>query len=86
MRCRSIIAYLWLVSQSVITAATVVSLPVPAVVGIAMRGGMGRPTFKSPASCVSFLLGLAHSAAAAFAASIGEPPPRAMKPSQPFSL
>ena len=86
MRCRSMMAYLWFVSLSVMTAATVVSLPVPEVVGMAIIGGMGRPTFKSPASCVSCLSGLAHSAAAALAASMGEPPPRAMKPLQPFSV
>ena len=36
IRCRSIRAYLWWVSLSVMTAAMVVSEPVPAVVGTAI--------------------------------------------------
>ena len=81
MRQRSEIAYLWW-SLPVTTAAMVVSDPVPAVVGTAMSGGMRRRTFKSPASCESGLSGRARRAAAALAASIGEPPPMTRKQSQ----
>ena len=81
MRQRSEIAYLWW-SLPVTTAAMVVSDPVPAVVGTAMSGGMRRRTFKSPTSCESGLSGCARHAAAALAASIGEPPPMTRKQSQ----
>ena len=40
------------------TAAMVVSDPVPAVVGTAMNGGMRRRTFRSPASEERLLFGL----------------------------
>ena len=45
---KSFIAYLCLVFASVITAAKVVSLPVPAVVGIAINKGSFLCTFKMP--------------------------------------
>ena len=79
-------AYLWFVSLSVMTAATVASLPVPEVVGTAIKGGVGRPTRRSPAISARDLSGRAARAAAAFAVSMGEPPPRAMKPSHRRSL
>jgi len=50
IRHRSIMAYLWLVSVSVIRAAIVVSLPVPAVVGTAIKRGSFLNTFKRPPS------------------------------------
>ena len=80
---RSIIAALWCVFESVITAAIVVSLPVPAVVGTAMNGGIARRTFRRPESARTVLPGRATSAAAALAASMGLPPPTARKLSQP---
>ena len=64
------------------TAAIVVSEPVPAVVGTATKGGSLRPTLKRPAMSPICLSGRTISAAAAFAASIGEPPPIARKPLQ----
>ena len=78
-------AYLWCVSASVMTAAMVVSEPVPAVVGTATKGGSFLPTLNSPAMSPSVFFGQAVSAAAALAASMGEPPPMARKPSQPCS-
>ncbi len=50
---KSLIAYLCRVSASVMTAASVVSLPVPAVVGIAIRRGI----FYVPSGFPSFLPG-----------------------------
>ena len=75
-------AYLWW-SLPVTTAAIVASEPVPAVVGTATSGGTRQRTFKSPPSCATVRPGRAMSAAAALAASIGEPPPTATNPSQP---
>ena len=43
-------AYLWWVAGSVISAAMVVSDPVPAVVGTAIKVGIRRRTFSSPPS------------------------------------
>ena len=51
IRGKSLIAYLYLVSASVITAARVVSLPVPAVVGMAIRSGSFLCTFRMPFIC-----------------------------------
>ena len=82
---RSMTAYLWWVSSSVMTAAIVVSEPVPAVVGTAMKGGSFFSTRSRPAILPTGLFGRTTRAAAALAESIGEPPPMAMKPSQPFS-
>ena len=48
MRVKSFIVYLCFFSVSVMTAVMVVSLPVPAVVGMAIRVGMRRSTRKSP--------------------------------------
>ena len=78
IRHRSLTAYLWW-SAPVTTAAMVVSEPVPAVVGTAMKGEMGRRTFRSPAIWASVLWGRASRAAAALAASMGLPPPTATK-------
>ena len=76
-------ACLWCVFSLVITAAIVVSEPDPAVVGTAMNGGSGRMTLKSPVICSTERFGRTIRAAAAFAVSIGEPPPTARKPSHP---
>ena len=81
MRHGSEMEYLWW-SSPVTTAAMVVSEPVPAVVGTAMSSGMRRRTFRSPPSCATVLSGRAMRAAAALAASIGEPPPMTRKQSQ----
>ena len=61
------------------------SLPVPDVVGTATIGATFIMTFIRPAIFPIGVLGLATRAAAALAASMGEPPPIARKPSQPFS-
>lgn len=58
------------------TAARVVSLPVPAVVGIAINKGSFRNTFKIPSILSRLFFGLAMRAPTAFAQSIQEPPPK----------
>mmetsp|Transcript_72304 Transcript_72304/g.172674 ORF Transcript_72304/g.172674 Transcript_72304/m.172674 type:complete len:216 (+) Transcript_72304:1029-1676(+) len=79
-------------SGRLMTAATVVSEPVPAVVGIATMGGSLRPvtpyqvTWSMPSMSSRSLSGLAMSAPIALAQSMGEPPPREMRLSQPDSL
>ena len=72
---------LW-VAVSEMMAATVVSLPVPAVVGTAIKGRGRRRTFSMPASA-SAPVWLATAAATALAVSITEPPPTATTASQP---
>ena len=72
---------LW-VAESEMIAATVVSLPVPAVVGTAIRGRGRRRTFSIPARA-SALVWLATAAATALAVSITDPPPTATTASQP---
>ena len=86
MSLRSMSAYLWCVSLSVMTAAIVVSLPVPDVVGMATMGGTVLPTRMTPAISSQLFFGQATRAAAPFVASIGLPPPRATKPLQPVSV
>ena len=71
-------AYLCLVRASVITAARVVSLPVPAVVGIATNKGSFLCTFKIPFILDKDCLGFAILAPTALAQSILEPPPKPM--------
>lgn len=61
----------------------VASEPVPAVVGTAIKSGSGRRTLMSPPSWATVLSGRTTRAAATFAASMGEPPPRTRKLSQP---
>ena len=68
------------------TAAMVVSLPVPAVVGTAMNRGSLPNTFNTPRILLSVRLGFIISAPAPFAQSIAEPPPTAIRQSQPCSL
>ena len=50
IKVKLFMVYLCLVSLSVMTAVTVTSLPVPAVVGMAISGGMGRQTRSIPLS------------------------------------
>ena len=71
--------YLCLVSLSVMTAVTVTSLPVPAVVGMAISVGILRKTRKVPFSFAMERLGYAIRAPTAFAQSMGEPPPKAIR-------
>ena len=80
-----IAAFRW-VRESVIIAATVVSDPAPAVVGIATSGTMGLWTFSSPCSCATVLRGRATFAAMPLAQSMREPPPRATIALQPWAL
>ena len=70
-------AYFDLVSSLTTTAATVASLPVPAVEGIAISKGIRPPTFKIPRIFSMPLRGLATRAAKPFAVSMLEPPPKA---------
>ena len=78
--------YLCLISGFVITAVTVTSLPVPAVVGIATRGGSFFQTLSKPFICSRVFFGYAIHAPVAFAQSIEEPPPKAIIPWQLFSI
>ena len=77
-------AYLYLVSESTMTAAKVVSLPVPAVVGTAMSRGRRLCTFRIPFIFASDWCGLATLAPTALAQSILEPPPNPMMALQLF--
>ena len=70
---------------SVTTAAMVTSDPVPAVVGTAYSGNIPRITRNMPVMSRMLRLGFLPRAATALAASITEPPPRAMTPSQLLS-
>ena len=79
---KSLIAYLYLVSASVITAERVVSLPVPAVVGIAVRRGSFLCILRIPFIRARDCFGLAIRAPTAFAQSMLEPPPKPMMASQ----
>ncbi len=68
------------------TPLRLTSLPVPAVVGMAMSGGSGWTTKRSPPVASSYWLSGGAwlvSSWTSFAASSGLPPPRAMMPSQP---
>ena len=77
--------YLWWAWLSVMTAARVVSLPVPAVVGTAMRRGRRRWTFRRPRIWGTLCRGFATRAPAALAQSMEEPPPKAMMAWAPCS-
>ena len=79
-------AYLCLVFLSTITEASVVSLPVPAVVGMAMSRGIFFLTFKIPFIFESGFPGFASLAPKALAVSMEEPPPMAISESHPSSL
>ena len=50
-------AYFSFVSTSRIMDANVVSLPVPAVVGTAIKRGMGFSTLRIPPFCLNVFLG-----------------------------
>ena len=67
------------------TAASVVSLPVPAVVGTAMSNGVLRSTLRMPRILCTGLRGRAMRAPQALAQSMELPPPKAMMQSQPWS-
>ena len=82
---KSLMAYLYLVWASVMTAASVVSLPVPAVVGTAIRRGSFLHTFKMPFIFARDCFGFAIRAPTALAQSMLEPPPKPMMQSQPLS-
>src|SRR5438067_3725683 len=72
-------------SGSVMTAHSVASLPVPAVVGTATSGGMRLVIGVPPYSYSRIEPPCATSTPAAFAVSIELPPPSATSPSQPDS-
>ena len=77
---KSSIAYLVLFAGSLITAASVHSLPVPAVVGIAINTGNLCNTFKTPFILDKGVRFLTTRMPTPFAQSMLEPPPRAMIP------
>ena len=81
----SLIAYFSCVCVLETTAASVVSEPVPAVVGTAKNGGSLCITFITPRICGMVLFGRTTLAAAALAQSIGLPPPNAIIASQPLA-
>ena len=68
---------------SVITAQSVTSLPVPAVVGTVTSGGMRRRMGSCPHSYLAIEPPCAATTPMALATSMGEPPPTATSPSQP---
>ena len=69
--------------MSATTATSVTSLPVPAVVGTAMNGGMSRVRISAPCSVAKSTPSQDSEAAAPLAVSMTEPPPMATNPSQP---
>ncbi len=71
-------------AESVTTATTVTSDPVPAVVGTANNGSGGLPTLSIPTSCDG-AFPLVAIAAMTLAASIDEPPPNASIESLPWA-
>ncbi len=71
-------------AESVTTATTVTSDPVPAVVGTANSGSGGLPIFSIPTSCAG-VFPLVAIAAMTLAASIEEPPPSASIESLPWA-
>src|SRR5699024_9106945 len=85
IREKSLMGYLCRVWASVMTAASVVSLPVPAVVGTAIKRGSFLCTFNIPFIFARDCFGLAIRAPVALAQSILEPPPKPMMQSQPSS-
>ncbi len=64
------------------TAAIVVSLPVPDVVGTAIRSGSFPNTFKTPFMLEKERLGFKILTPQALAQSIADPPPIAIRQSQ----
>src|SRR5512136_88607 len=73
-------------SVSVMIVNWVTSLPVPAVVGTAIRGDPGFAILLAPRNSVTLRPGFVARAAMALAASIGLPPPTAIRKSAPESL
>ena len=76
-------------SLSVSSAARPTSLPVPAVVGIAMTGATALEIFGMPPRIAAYCAsgpGCVAKSAMPLARSIDEPPPTATMPSQPFFL
>ena len=73
-------------SGSVITAQRVTSLPVPAVVGTAIRGGMREWMGDLPHSYCTMLPPWTATTPMPFAESIELPPPMATSPSQRSDL
>src|SRR5216683_1154473 len=71
---------------SVITAQSVTSLPVPAVVGTAIRGGMRLAIGLCPHSYSRMPPSCAATTPIPFAVSMELPPPMATRPSQPCAL
>src|SRR5881397_1088251 len=71
---------------SVMTAHSVTSLPVPAVVGTAIIGGMRERIGLCPHSYSTMLPSWAATTPMPFAVSIELPPPIATSPSQPCDL
>src|SRR3989441_12121435 len=69
-------------SGSVITAQSVTSLPVPAVVGTATSGGMREGVGSFPPSHLAMLPPRAGTTPLPFAEAIQLPPPIALSPSQ----
>ena len=65
------------------TAARVVSLPVPAVVGTATSSGVFLRTLRMPRILGMGLFGRAMRAPVALAQSMELPPPKAIRQSQP---
>ena len=86
MSGNELIGYLCLVLLSTMTAASVVSLPVPAVVGTATRRGILFSTLSMPSIFSSGFLGYAILAPTAFAASMDDPPPNPMIAWHPDAL
>ncbi len=83
----SLIIANFLSSLVVTNAARPTSLPLPAVVGMAISGGMMPVIFDPPPELTAYVSigGLWFTSTAThFARSIGEPPPSAIIPSHPF--
>ena len=68
---------------SATTATSVTSLPVPAVVGTAMKGGMSFCRISAPCKVAKSTPSQASEAAAPFVVSMTDPPPMATNPSHP---
>ena len=86
IRTKSLIGYFSCVCGSEMTAATVASLPVPAVVGMATRYGILRKTRNVPRIKEIGVHGLAMCMPTPFAQSMTEPPPNATSPLHLFFL
>lgn len=83
MSTKSLIGYFSCVMGLEMTAATVASLPVPAVVGMATRYGILQSTLSVPRISVIGVNLLAIRIPTPLAQSIAEPPPKASSALQP---